>query len=49
MVRKKSWKDTYPEYNKLLYCDQKGIDAWLDKASSGLMLRVWEEVSKIFL
>ena len=45
---KKDWKDTYPEYNKLLHCDKKLIDASLNQYFSGLLLILWKEVSKLF-
>ena len=49
MVIKKCWKYTYQEYNKLLHCDQKEIDASFNQSSSRLMLRLWEEFSTLFL
>ena len=42
-------KYTYPKYNKLLNFYRKEIYASLDQAPSGLMLKVWEDISTIFL
>ena len=44
---KKGWNNNYPEYNNLFHCDQKEIHVSFNKASSRLILRVWEEVSNI--
>ena len=49
MVRKKGLKDTYIEYNKLLHCDTIEMETSFNQYSSGLMLKVWEEVSKLFI
>ena len=45
----KGWKDTYPNYMNLSTVDQEEIDNSFNQASIGLILRVWEEVSKLFL
>ena len=45
----KGWQWKYPNYHSLNEKDQLEIDKAMDQASSGLMLRVWEEVSKLFL
>ena len=48
-LEKKGWQYAYPGHNDLHDCDQNEIDNAVNQASAGLLLRVWEEVSKVFL
>ena len=48
-IEKKGWKDTYPKYKLMSEFDQTEIDNSINQAASGLMLRIWEEVSQLFL
>ena len=48
-INKKGWSDSYPNYKSLSTRDQKEIDNAVSQASLGLITRIWEEVSKLFL
>ena len=48
-INSKGWTDTYPDYKLLNEFDQREIDKAVIQASSGLILRIWEEVSQLFL
>ena len=48
-IDEKGWKDQFPKYNELNDNDQKEIDEAMRQSAAGLMLRIWEEVSKLFL
>ena len=45
----KGWKNHYPNYKDLLSVTQKENNEAFNQASSGIMLREWEEVSLIFI
>ena len=45
----KGWQNIYPNYHDMTSDDQIEIDNAMNQTASGLMLRVWEEVSKLFL
>jgi predicted GIY-YIG superfamily endonuclease len=45
----KGWQHTFPGYHNLNNNDQSEIDNAVNQASAGLILRVWEETSKLFL
>ena len=48
-INNKGWQKTYPNYNDLPFSDQDEINEAVNQASAGLMVRIWEEVSKFFL
>jgi predicted GIY-YIG superfamily endonuclease len=48
-IENKGWASIYPGYNDLNETYQREIDDAVNQASAGLMLRVWEEVSILFL
>ena len=48
-INKKGWSDSYPNYKSLSTRDQKEINNAVSQASLGLITRIWEEVSKLFL
>jgi hypothetical protein len=48
-IDKKGWQDVYPGYKLMNHLDQKEIDSAINQTASGLMLRIWEEVSELFL
>ena len=45
----KGWRNVFPGYCDLTDSVQKEIDDAINQAAAGLMLRIWEETSKIFL
>ena len=45
----KEWTKHYPDYEYLNLTEKKEIDDALLQASAGLLLRVWEEVSQLFI
>ena len=45
----KGWKDHFPNFHSLNENDQEEINESFRQSSAGLMLRTWEEVSKLFL
>ena len=48
-LKHKGWSELYSGYNDMISSDQEEINNAVVQASSGIILRVWEEVSKIFL
>ena len=45
----KGWKNRYPNNNDLLSITQKEVNKSFNQESTGILLRVWEEVSLIFI
>jgi predicted GIY-YIG superfamily endonuclease len=48
-LKRKGWQQTYNGYHDMNETDQTEVDSAVNQAASGLMLRIWEEVSKLFL
>ena len=48
-ITEKRWKDSFPNYHNLSQLEQEEIDKAYNQSSSSLIVRVWEEVSKLFL
>ena len=48
-LKSKGWTHTYTRYFTMNENEQNEIDNAINQASAGLMLHIWEEISKLFL
>ena len=48
-IDNEEWKSQIPNFEDLNSCDQDEYTAGINQAASTLLLRVWQEVTKLFL